>query len=523
MMNFYSSYAFRLMIPLILGFVLADALAAEWGDAAWRGYDGATLLWGGCSAASLLLFGLLLFFLKKDTSLYKERFGATLLLLMTTLGGSLYLKEYRDTRVDWSREETAYSAYLFDRPVPKKKHLRCPVQVEGHRVLLYLPDDSLGRTLQRGDEIYFVGKVTYSDTAKYDRIYFHQGISGTAFVRPDHWQPTGRRHPLNLQQRALACRDAIVQGYRRMGIEGDGLAVLSALTVGQTDELSTEVRQDFSGAGISHVLALSGLHVGLIWAVINMCFPAYIERHSLRWMRWGIVSALLTAYVFLAGLPPSAVRAVLMCIVWEANICISTEYTPRLHSLLSVCLVMLLIRPFYLYQLSFQLSVMAVGSILAFYEPILEFCRYQFGMHARKVSFLLVPLIAQIGVAPLTLYYFHALPVYFLFTSLVAVALAEVIVYSALLSLPLSGIGGWITWLAGKWLGGWLAALTGLAGWVARLPHATWTVHHFEGYEVAAMYLLIALFYQWIRQPSLRRALYAFMAFDLELALCLFR
>jgi competence protein ComEC len=375
-------------------------------------------------------------------------------------------------------------------------------------VVLYLPDDPQARSLQRGDELLFYGRITLSDSNRYDRTALHQGVAGKTFVRRGQWRTTGRRHALTLRQRALTCRDAIVSAYRRWGLQGDERAVLAALTVGQTDELTTQLRGTFSAAGVSHVLALSGLHVGLVWGVLTLCLPAYIRRRAGRWARWGTVSAALTAYVFVAGLPPSAVRAVMMCVVWEANRCLSTEYTPRLHSLLSVALLMLLAQPFYLFQVSFQLSVMAVGVILAFHEPLMEACRLRFGHWGERASVLLVPVLGQMGVAPLTLYYFHTFPIYFLVSSVAAVALAQVTVYVALALLLATCWGGW-PWLeaaGGEVMHALLAALIGLAEWVSRLPHSLGRVESFTAAEVAGLYLVILLLYRWAVSPERLRA-----------------
>jgi competence protein ComEC len=538
MMNFSTSYTFRLLIPLCIGITLTDILSTHWGAADFHGWRMTDLLLMFTLAASLGLLILLCILIKTDKSIYKEKYGITVAALAMTLGSCMYSAEYRATYTDWGTDPKAYYGNLFDRPTLKKKHLRCKVDVKGRQVLLYLPDDSLARTLQRGDEILFYGRITCSDTSRYARIYFHQGIAGSAFVRSDQWRPTGRRHPLTLRQKALAWRDRIVAIYRSWGMQGDQLAVLSALTVGQTDELTTDLRGEFSAAGISHVLALSGLHVGLIWGVITLFFPPYIKRRSLRCIRLLIIASLLTLYVFMAGLPPSAVRAVWMCIIWEANNCFSEEYTHRLHALLAVVFLLLLVRPFYLFQLSFQLSVMAVGTILAFYEPIQEYFHKLWGYRGSRLMFLVVPVVAQLGVAPISLYYFHTFPVYFMLTSLFAVWLAESVVYYAMILLAGTGLSalwsytnigvltagwGWIM-EKGETLMRWMVGgLIGMAQWVSRLPHAVGRTEGFTLVEVAGMYLFIVLLYRWVISPTRRRALLLFLGGDIELALWLFR
>jgi competence protein ComEC len=519
MTYFTSSYTFRLTVPLALGILLADLCAPR--------LPLAPLL-GGFAAASALLFLLLLFFLWRDRSFFKRKYGITLGLLTLALGGTLCLLQHRATRVDWPQGDAAYRAWVYDRPVRKKRHLRCPVQVDGYRVWAYLPDDSAALALQRGQEILLYGTVHCADTSHFDRMLFHQGVAGNVFVRPGRWQSTGRTRPLSLRQQALTCRDAVVSLYRSWGIRGDELAVLSALTVGQTDELGTDLRGQFSAAGISHVLALSGLHVGLVWAVLNLLLPAYIASAGWRWARWAGVTAALAAYVWLAGLPPSAVRAALMCVLWEANRCVGHEYTPRLHSLFGVGFVLLLVNPFYLFQLSFQLSMVAVGTILMFFEPTLELAHRFLGRNASRSTWLVIPLVAQMGVAPLSLYYFHTFPVYFLLASLAAVWLAQAIVYTALVTALAWIVGlvvpfGWITALGAKAVHALLWALVMLARGVSGLPHALCRVEGFGAFEVVMMYLYIIMCYRWVVQPTRRRALQAFVALDFELFLWIFR
>ena len=101
------------------------------------------------------------------------------------------------------------------------------------------------------------------------------------------------------------------------GFKGEEFAVLSALTVGYKEELSDELRESYSVAGISHVLALSGLHVGILWFLLGYMLRPFCRNRAMRILRWVVVTLLLWSFAFVAGLMPSVVRAVIMCMLVE--------------------------------------------------------------------------------------------------------------------------------------------------------------------------------------------------------------
>ena len=203
------------------------------------------------------------------------------------------------------------------------------------------------------------------------------------------------------------------------------LGALSALTLGDKRGLSKEVREAYSDAGASHVLALSGLHVGLIYGMVAMVLRGLIRRRNLRWLRELLIVVVLWGFALLVGMSASVVRAVAMCSLFAAARWVSDGTTSSLHVLSLTALVMLLVRPLYLFDVGFQLSFMAMASILCL-ELYLEALVRKQTLHpvmAYLAGIVCMSTAAQLGTFPLVLHHFGTFPTYFLLTNLLAIPL----------------------------------------------------------------------------------------------------
>ena len=232
----------------------------------------------------------------------------------------------------------------------------------------------------------------------------------------------------------LGYRDSLLQQYREAGLSGDDYAIVAAMTLGDKTALTHEVRETYNASGASHVLALSGLHLSIIYMLLTTIVPN---------RRWRMVSQLVTivaiwAFALLTGLSPSIVRAAVMLTVYGL---LSLGYREKasIRVLLFTAVLMLLFNPQLIYSVSFQLSFTAVLGILLF-RPLL------YGLIAPHIlqrhtllkwlwGMLTVSTSAQIGVAPLIAYYFHRLPVWFLLSNFVVVPCAYIILIGGLLLL----------------------------------------------------------------------------------------
>ena len=255
-----------------------------------------------------VLFVALLWMLRTCAYRYRWLFGGTVSLFLLVLGSTVTQIQWDKINCDWSSEKKVYRGVVQETPVEKEKVMVCKVKTEDRQVLLSVYKDSLSQTLQSGDNILFYGKIRSPHNAgnpyefDYASYLLRKQISGTAYVYAGYWRVMDKQRVLGIKQQALACRDKIVGCYRQWGFKGEEFAVLSALTVGYKEELSDELRESYSVAGISHVLALSGLHVGILWFLLGYMLRPFCRNRAMRILKWVVVTLLLWSFAFVASL-----------------------------------------------------------------------------------------------------------------------------------------------------------------------------------------------------------------------------
>lgn len=395
-------------------------------------------------------------------------FGALLSVLMLAVGSVRYQCQWERVNVDWPENRRTHVGQVMEPPVLKPRSVWCNVKLsQGRSVYLYLAKDSLSQRIRMGDHLMFQARIRKPDneglTFDYASYLLHKGISGTAYSSAAHWMKMPRQASLSLKQKALLVRENILQCYREWGIGEAQRPVLSALTVGYKADLSDELRDAYSVAGVSHVLALSGMHVGFLWMMIAL-FLKPLDRSGLRWLKWLVSTVLLWMFAFVAGLEASVVRAVLMCMLMELGR-LSRTPSLSLHTLAIAAFFMLLYNPFYLFDVGFQLSFLAVLSILMLHPLFQARCPFR-GTFLRGLwRTVSVTVSAQLGTAPLVMHYFSNFSPCFLLANLGIVWMVPAIIYTAFLSMVMHLCMGVPPWMAGlldkmvSWLNAWVSWL----------------------------------------------------------------
>ena len=286
--------------------------------------------------------------------------------------------------------------------------------------------------------------------------------------------------------RMLSYRTHLVEELQTLPDEAS--AIISAMSLGDKSMLTKETREVFNITGAGHILALSGLHLGIIYLTISFLIRNY---------RWRIVSQVTTllaiwAFAFLVGMTPSVVRAASMLTVYGI---LSLGYRQKMsvNVLAFTAIVMLIIHPHALFEISFQMSFLAVLAILLFYPPLYGLISEQWLMEHRLIRWLwgmtAVSLTAQIGVAPLIAFYFHRFSTYFLLSNFVVIPCAYLILISTLLFL--------VTHLS--FIATFLSAVTTLMYqallWIAELPFATIEGLYPSVLQTTLVYFFILLFF----------------------------
>jgi len=227
--------------------------------------------------------------------------------------------------------------------------------------------------------------------------------------------------------------------FRKFRIQGDEFAVLSALTLGYTDNLQPDLRASYSATGVIHILSVSGMHVGVVYIVISFLLGFMNKSQGQKIFRALFIMLFLWGYAFLSGMSPAVIRATLMFSFIAIATCFERK-TQIYNTIFMSMLGMLLINPNYLYDVGFQLSYAAVLSII-FFKPVIDKIYHPTNLISGFIwSMFSVSLAAQLGTTPFTLYYFQQLPNYFLLTNFIAIPLSTIVIYLAMALLFVSFI-----------------------------------------------------------------------------------
>lgn len=233
-------------------------------------------------------------------------------------------------------------------------------------------------------------------------------------------------------ERMLAYRDQLLRQYQQWGIGEENYAIVAAMTLGDKTALTPEIRESFNITGAGHVLAISGLHLGILYMMVSFL---------VRGLRLRIVTQVLTilliwAFAFLVGMSPSVVRSATMLTIYGL---LSLGYRQKMsiNVLAFTTIVLLVLKPQSLFDIGFQMSFLAVLAILLFYPLFNSVFSERWLMEHRLVRWLwgmtALSLSAQIGVAPLIAFYFHRFSTYFLLSNFVVIPCAYLILVGAIL------------------------------------------------------------------------------------------
>ena len=493
---------FRLLGPLIVGIYCSDELIFQ-GQSGWVASCVFPLF---CSSLGILILS---FFQKR----YSRRwiFGVVLFLFCFVLGFMRMNRQMQAVEFAFGSEETTYRMFLVEEPQIKERNVFCRVLLTeridssyrkttlNHKAIVYLSRDSLSECLGCGDElIAYTGFSTPAnngnpDEFDYARFLLRHQVSAIGNVHTGKWRRISQDAIHSFRQKAFDCRERVLAIYRHLGFQGDDFAVLSALTVGYKEGLSEEIREGFSVSGSSHVLALSGLHIGFLYALLWFCLRWLPGRwRAMAVLRTLLIIAFLWGFAFFTGLSASVVRSVFMFSLFALS-GLSRRKNFSLNTLFAVAFFMLLCRPVWLFDVGFQLSFCAVTAILLLQPRIY---RWFPGVHSRighyLCSLMSVSIAAQIGTAPLVLLYFSRFSTHFLLTNLLVIPLVSFIMYTTVIMLlftlyfPLQSIIA----IGVKWL---IGLLNSCVRWVEQLPWVSFDGIWLYGTDVLGIYLFLFL------------------------------
>lgn len=329
--------------------------------------------------------------------------------------------------------------------------------------------------------------------ASYRRLMACRGYAGRM------WLPKGgvveRSAPAG-----FSLHRAAVGRLAELGLEGEAAALCRAMAVGERSGLTPGLRDRYARSGTSHLLAVSGLHVGIVFAAVNLLLgwlPLLRRGHLVRSL---LAVACIWLYAAATGFAPSTVRAAVMFTLLQASLVSSSDYA-SLNALCASALLMLAWNPGYLFDISFQLSYLAVAAIILWGVPLCRRLRSRWRGVNLLVDSVVVSLVATVATAPLVAHTFGLLSLSGLVVNPVAVLLGGVVVTGSLLWLlfPFGVLRPLLSALL-------TAAAEGLDGLVAAAAAWRWGAVEVSlpGGAAAALYALMAAVTLWdaCRKPK---------------------
>ncbi len=502
---------FRLSVVLMVGIVVADWLAGVVPAVGWL-----------CATAGATAGALASGRLSADRRAWVQ--SGLVMAAVLLLGATLTALARQQLSVRLPAEAVDYEAVVTTEPQVKGKTIRMDMlltTVAGRRlsrpvsVRTSLLRDTVAarwRMLHVGSGLRArsVLKPLQATATRrhFDYVRWAQvhGYQGQTFVPGGSWEPAAADLAvLSLWQRArlrtVALRQQMLQRFKALGLSDQQYAVVAAMALGDRSGLSASTRDSYAVSGASHVLALSGLHLGIIYGLLALLLG---RRKRWLWVGQGVTLCAVWTYVLLVGFPLSAVRSATMLTVCTIVMLLQRQRI-SVNTLAFAAVVMLLVNPLSLWDVGFQLSFMAVLGIMIYrraiyrlWQPRARVLRWAWGMAA-------VSLAAQLTTAPLVVYYFGRFSCYFLLTNFVVVPAATVILYATLLLMLTSAwpaAGRVVAWLLAL-VAGWLNdAVASMASW----PGASVEDIRLSWVQVVALYVaLAALTVLVTRAAGLRR------------------
>ncbi|WP_029037782.1 ComEC/Rec2 family competence protein [Salinimicrobium xinjiangense] len=405
-----------------------------------------------------LLAGLILFFISfiraKKLIFPDAFFGSSTFLLFFLLGifsTSLHLpknqpnhylnKVSSEPQLLKLRVKESLKSDLYNHKFVAEVLLAGQQQTHG-KILLLQPKDSLRSPFLEGQKII----IAATPEAIPSPLNPHQFDYSQFMARKDIYRQVNLRQGIyqvlpseiiGIKIAAANLRREITAALQQKRFGKEELAVVQALLLGQKQDISAETYNNFAAAGAIHILAVSGLHVGIILLILNRLFAPLRRLKNGSFLKTFLVIIFLWGFAVLAGLSPSVVRAVTMFSFIAVGLEIKRR-TGTLNSVFLSLLLLILIRPQWIFEVGFQLSYSAVIAIVLF-QPLLSGL-YQPSTRAGKYFWGLftVTLAAQIGVLPLSLYYFHQFPGLFFLTNLLILPFLGVILLFGVLVIILA-------------------------------------------------------------------------------------
>jgi competence protein ComEC len=497
----------RLLLPLIAGILIQWHLQLT------------PLMWWLLLAASLafISFFFLISFFRRFKMSWLEGTGISLLFISS---GAL-LTWYNDISHDKSWFGNYYTAdasviVSLDEPVVEKtKSLKANANVnyidnDGKiinakgKIILYFKKDSVLPKIGYGSRVIFHKPLQEIKNAgnpggfDYKRYSLFQGITHQVYLNSNEFEILRGKENNWVNNVLYAVRDKVLTIFRAT-IKGDKeLGLSEALLIGYKDDLDKTLVQSYSNTGVVHIIAISGMHLALIYWLINTLLKPLGKRKKWKWIKPVVAISVLWSFSLLTGASASVLRAAVMF----SFIVLAGSFSRKssiYNTLAASAFCLLCYNPYWLWDVGFQLSYAAVLSIVIFMQPIYNLFYFKNKLldHIWKLN--AVTFAAQLLTTPLSIYHFHQFPVYFFLTNFIAVPLSSVIVLGEIFLCAVSFIPS-VALIVGKVLSWLIMLMNSYIEKIELVPGSLWDGLQVNIIQAILLFIFIAGLSFWLME-----------------------
>lgn len=393
-----------------------------------------------------------------------------------------------------------------------------PISVNGKIILYFKKDSSL--QLSYGSQIIFkkpLQEIKNSGNPggfDYKRYSLFQGITHQVYLKSDEFELLNDTRENWFRKFIYSSREKVLDILRTNIKGGKELGLAEALLIGYKDDLEQSLVQSYTNTGVVHIIAISGLHLGLIYWLLALLLKPLKKRKKTKWLSPVLIITGLWLFSLLAGAQPSILRSALMftCIVWGETF---SRKTSIFNTMAVSAFILLCINPYFLWDVGFQLSYAAVLSIIIFMRPIYNW----FYIKNKVLDFLwklnAVTLAAQILTVPLSIYHFHQFPNLFILTNFLAVPLSSAILLGEIFLCVISFIPV-VAIFIGKIISGLIWLMNTYIEKIESIHFSLW-----DGLQISILQAALLIFFAvgisyWLMEKSttgLKLGLLAFLGF----------
>jgi competence protein ComEC len=387
------------------------------------------------------------------------------------------------------------------------------VEVSG-KIQLVFPRDSAQQELRIDDELIMVSHLDPIDPPlnphQFNYKKYMQGLGVYHQLKSSHGSFVLMEKPsATLYGTAAQLRNRIISKLRETDFGDEELGIVQALLLGQRNDISESVYNNYKNAGAVHILAVSGLHIGILLILLQFVLKPLERLPKGRILKLAVMVVLLWGFALLAGLSASVVRAVTMFSFVAYALYLNRPSNTFNILALSILFILLVVDPKLLFQVGFQMSYAAVFAIVWIY-PLLQRLWFPKNSLLRKVWQLLsVSIAAQLGVLPISLFYFHQFPGLFFVSNLLIVPFLGLILGSGILIIFLALLNILPDFIV-KIYDGLIGWMNSIIGWIAQQEAFIFTNISFDSVQLFLSYVIIIGLVLVLSQPTFKRILALF-------------